>query len=161
MDISKIIGKAKETITDAGQYASSKAKDGVEVLRLKNDIRGLEKDIDEQIFALGKGFFEANPALCKEQFPEAFNKIMEAQEKIAADKKALDLVDSDRHCPTCGKHVAEDEAFCTNCGAKLDGSAPFGAAATEAANQAQATAAATETATTAPAGDTNETKQDK
>jgi len=113
---SKFASKISDTTKDATQ----KAKDVMEMGKLKNQISSEENRIEEAYTAIGKLFFEQNAGEVSEQYVELFNTINDAKAKIAQYNTELCVLKGTYNCPSCGAEVQVNAAFCAGCGAKLE-----------------------------------------
>lgn len=112
--------KLGSKITDTTDKVSQKAKDAVELTKLKSQISSEENRIQAAFLEIGKKFFEKNASEVSEEFVEDFNIINEAKAKIEAITREIMDIKGTYNCPNCGTEVATSAAFCANCGSKLE-----------------------------------------
>ena len=67
---------------------------------------------------MGKQYFLSHADAAEEPYAEWVQKIVEANQQIAAFKKEIAALDDLRICSACGAEMAEGQKFCPNCGAK-------------------------------------------
>ena len=112
--------KLGSKITDTTDKVSQKAKDAVELTKLKSQVSTEEGRIQAAFLEIGKKFFEQNAGEVSEEFVENFNIINEAKAKIAELTATIMDIKGTYNCPNCGTEVATSAAFCANCGTKLE-----------------------------------------
>ena len=110
----------KGSLFAAGRDVSQKAKEVSEVAKLKMDIHTKEDFVEKQYAILGRAYYEANKDNASEKDAEAFRVITEAIEEINRMNQQVLDIQGVVQCPNCGKKVPSDNAFCSDCGAKLD-----------------------------------------
>lgn len=113
-DFSKKLGETADTV-------SAKANEVVEIQKIKNQIRTMERNNDEDYIELGKMIydkFKAGEEVAEEEkgFCEA---IQSREESIAEYMKKLVELKGDTECDICGKTVSKGMAYCPYCGAKV------------------------------------------
>lgn len=114
-------GNLGQALSKTAREISGRAEDAYETQRLKNKISAEERQIDKIMADLGKIVYQrykedvpvddAQKALC-EQIDQRMNQI----EQLRADINDL-KVRTRRICPSCGKEIEKDAAFCRFCGA--------------------------------------------
>ena len=110
----------KGSLFAAGRDVSQKAKEVSEVAKLKMDIHTKEDFVEKQYAILGRAYYETNKDNVSEKDAEAFRVITEALEEINRMTQQVLDIQGVVQCPNCGKKVPADNAFCSDCGAKLD-----------------------------------------
>lgn len=110
----------KGSLFAAGRDMSQKAKEVSEVAKLKMDIHTKEDFVEKQYAILGRAYYEANKENAAEKDAEQFRVISEAIEEIERMTQQVLDIQGVVQCPNCGKKVPSDNAFCSDCGAKLD-----------------------------------------
>ena len=114
-DLTKRIGETAEAVTN-------KAGEAVEIQRLKNQIRSLERENEKDFAEIGKRIYrlyqentaidEAAAGYC-EAIKSREGSIREYHHKMAKVRGTM-------KCHTCGKMVEKEMAFCPYCGAKAE-----------------------------------------
>ena len=97
-----------------GEYID-KGKDKIDEMSLRNDLSKAQKQLGALVYALHKAG-EENEELMK-QYIDDIAKI-EAQLEEYTKVEPKETVDAEviKFCPTCGKEVGVEDAFCKNCG---------------------------------------------
>ena len=113
--------KLGDTITEAGNAATEKAKEVSEVTKLKCKIRKDETAIRDAYAKMGKAVYQCIKE--KKEYP-AFEKEIEIIEAAEADiklcKEYISCIKGVDICPECGEEVEKNSTFCRYCGAKMD-----------------------------------------
>lgn len=112
-DLGRKLGETAETVTN-------KAGEAVEIQRLKNQIRTLERENERDYAELGEMVYEQFLA-GKIEEPEVVGiceAIQNREESISGYEKQIVEVKGEVKCESCGKPVAKGMAFCPNCGTK-------------------------------------------
>ncbi|MDD2978517.1 MAG: zinc ribbon domain-containing protein [Hespellia sp.] len=113
-DLGKKLGETADTIT-------SKAGEVVEVQKIKNQIRTLERGNERDLEDIGKMMYEQYRA--GEVIPSDMISLCEAIEKrensITEYNKQLSEVKGTNECPSCGCFVEKGMSFCPFCGTKV------------------------------------------
>ena len=114
-------GNLGQALSKTAKELSGRAEDVYETQRLKNKISAEERQIDKIMADLGKIVYQhykeevpvddAQKALC-----EQIDQRMEQIEQLRTDINNL-KIRSRRICPSCGKEVEKNAAFCKFCGA--------------------------------------------
>ena len=99
-DLGKRLGETAETMTN-------KAGEAMEIQKLKNQIRTLERSNENDLAALGRMVYD--------QFKEGGHMSEEASGLCEAIQSREESIDA---CPSCGKMVGRDMAYCPYCGEK-------------------------------------------
>ena len=110
----------KGTLFAAGRDVSQKAKEVSEVAKLKMDIHTKEDFVEKQFATLGRAYYEANKDNASEKDAAQFAVIAEAMEEIKRMNQQVMDIQGVLQCPNCGKKVPAGNAFCSDCGAKMD-----------------------------------------
>lgn len=138
-DLGRKIGETAETVTN-------KAGEAVEVQRLKNQIRALERGNERDYMELGKTVYEhyRDGEVVDAEAISICEAIQNREESIEKYERDISDVKGDVACDTCGKYVAKDMSFCPYCGAKVpEGTAEEGTDYSEAMKEKAANAAET------------------
>ena len=114
-------GNLGQALSKTAKELSGRAEDVYETQRLKNKISAEERQIDKIMADLGKIVYQrykeevpvddAQKALC-----EQIDQRMEQIEQLRTDINEL-KIRTRRICPSCGKEVEKNAAFCKFCGA--------------------------------------------
>lgn len=112
-DLGKKIGETAETVTN-------KAGEAVEVQRLKNQIRVLERGNESDYVDLGKMVYEhyKDGEVVDSEAIGVCEAIQNREESIKKYEQQISKVKGDVQCDSCGKSVAKEMAFCPHCGSK-------------------------------------------
>jgi len=110
----------KGTLFAAGRDVSQKAKEVSEVAKLKMDIHTKEDFVEKQFAILGRAYYEVNKDNASEKDAEQFRVITEAMEEIKRMNQQVMDIQGVVQCPNCGKKVPAGNAFCSDCGAKME-----------------------------------------
>ena len=110
----------KGTLFAAGRDVSQKAKEVSEVAKLKMDIHTKEDFVEKQFAILGRAYYEANKENASEKDADQFAVITEAIEEIKRMNQQVMDIQGVLQCPSCGKKVPTGNAFCSDCGAKME-----------------------------------------
>lgn len=114
-DLSKRIGETAESV-------SNKAGEAVEIQKMKNQIRTLERGSEEDLIDLGQmvyEYFEAGNAVGSEA--EALCEAIQSRKQSIADyEKRIIAVRGEFACQHCGKIISNKMAYCPYCGEKMD-----------------------------------------
>lgn len=115
------LGNLGQALSKTAKELSGRAEDAYETQRLKNKISAEERQIDKIMADLGKIVYrhykeevpvdDAQKALC-----EQIDQRMEQIEQLRTDINDL-KIRTRRICPSCGKEVEKNAAFCKFCGA--------------------------------------------
>lgn len=110
----------KGTLFAAGRDVSQKAKEVSEVAKLKMDIHTKEDFVEKQFAILGRAYYEANKENANEKDAAQFAVITEAMEEIQRMNQQVMDIQGVLQCPNCGKKVPTGNAFCSDCGARME-----------------------------------------
>lgn len=113
-EIGKKIGETAETVTN-------KAGEAVEVQRLKNQIRSLEKSNERDLIELGKTIYDkfSEGASMEDYASELCGMIQSRKESIANYSQQIVDVQGKKKCPDCGMPVGKEMSYCPYCGTKV------------------------------------------
>ena len=113
-----LFGNLGQALSKTAKELSGRAEDVYETQRLKNKISAEERQIDKIMADLGKIVYQrykeavsvddVQKALCEQR--------MEQIEQLRTDINDL-KIRTRRICPSCGKEVEKNAAFCKFCGA--------------------------------------------
>ncbi|GKH31677.1 zinc ribbon domain-containing protein [Muricomes sp. OA1] len=113
-DLGRKIGETAETVTN-------KAGEAVEVQRLRNQIRALERGNERDYAELGKMVYNhyKDGEVVDSEAIGICDAIQNREESIGKYEQQISDVKGDVTCGGCGKSVAKDMAFCPHCGSKV------------------------------------------
>ncbi len=115
------LSKIGDTITEAGNAATEKAKEVSEITKLKCRIRKNETAIQEAYAKIGKTVYQCLKA--EKEYPD-FAKEIEIVEAAEADiklcKEYISGIKGVDICPQCGGEVEKNSVFCRYCGARME-----------------------------------------
>lgn len=111
--------KLSETIVSAGKDVSQKAKDLSGSAKLTMDIKSKEDYVQKMYAEIGKQYYETHKD-DEELVYEQMAQITEALAVITDMKKELLNLKGAKTCPRCGEEVKAADAYCSNCGAKIE-----------------------------------------
>ena len=113
-DLGRKIGETAETVTN-------KAGEAVEVQRLRNQIRALERGNERDYAELGKMVYNhyKDGEVVDSEAIGICDAIQNREESIGKYEQQISEVKGDVTCGGCGKSVAKDMAFCPHCGSKV------------------------------------------
>ncbi len=113
-DLGKKIGETAETVTN-------KAGEAVEVQRLRNQIRALERGNENDYAELGRMVYEhfKEGEVVDAEAIGICEAIQNREESITKYMQQISEVKGDTKCDGCGKSVAKDMTYCPSCGTKV------------------------------------------
>ncbi len=113
-DLGRKIGETTETVT-------SKANEMMEIQRLRNQIRSLERDNEKDMLKLGKMVYDSYKAgnVVEVQAEEYCQAIEDRKSEIEKYNGQIEQVKGAASCEICGKSVAKEMAYCPYCGARM------------------------------------------
>ena len=112
-DLGKRLGETAETVTN-------KAGEAVEIQKLKNQIRSLERENDDDLAELGLAVSDQfkDGAELGEEAAGLCEAIQSREESIAEYLQKISDIKGDYECEECGKTLGKGMAYCPYCGAK-------------------------------------------
>lgn len=112
-------GSLGETITKTARELSGRAEEVYETQHLRNKISGEERQINKAMADLGKIIYKRykDGIPVDEEEKGICELIDERKEQIEKYKEEMDGVKGNRYCPSCGKSIGRNDAFCSACGA--------------------------------------------
>ncbi len=112
-DLGKRLGETAETMTN-------KAGEAMEIQKLKSQIRTLERSNENDLVALGKMVYDQfkEGGIMSEEASGLCEAIQSREESIEEYLQKIVEVKGEYACPSCGKLVAKDVAYCPYCGEK-------------------------------------------
>ena len=134
--------KLNETV----ESFSSLAGKGIEIQKLKNQIRNLERGNDHDMESLGRIIYQdfLDGVSVDEKVVELCEAIKSREEGINDALNKINVIKGEFVCPACGKPVAKEMSFCPHCGAKLPDFAELEAEVAEECAEAEAEAEASD-----------------
>ena len=118
MEVKKMFEKAGDSVSKFAKSVGDNSKKAATKLKLNRNIHDLEKVKETAYTEMGKQYFLSHADAAEEPYAEWVQKIVEANQQIAASKKEIAALDDLRICSACGAEMAEGQKFCPNCGAK-------------------------------------------
>lgn len=106
--------KLKTGVTEAG----NKAKNAVEVNRLKLQNHGKQKEIEQQYMEIGRAVFESmkhRESVDTTALQPAYEQIIKLQEEIQLNQLQIAAISDEKQCG-CGQLVPVQARFCPGCG---------------------------------------------
>ena len=110
MEVKKMFEKAGDSVSKFAKSVGDNSKN--------RNIHDLKKVKETAYTEMGKQYFLSHADAAEEPYAEWVQKIVEANQQIAAFKKEIAALDDLRICSACGAEMAEGQKFCPNCGAK-------------------------------------------
>ena len=112
-DLGKKFGETAETVTN-------KAGEVMEIQKLKNQIRALERGNESDFIDLGRMVYEQfqNGETMGVEAAGLCEAIQSREESIEVYEKQIAEVKGDFECGSCGKKVAKGMSYCPYCGEK-------------------------------------------
>lgn len=125
-----VFKNAKKVGKKAGEVAETvaqKAEQTVEVQKLKNQIRVMEKNNERDYTHIGKMVYNKfkKDEVSDEAFKELCENIAARDASIEQLKNEVAEVQGLNVCEQCGAYVENHVSYCSNCGAKLDADVEF------------------------------------
>ena len=113
-DLGRKIGETAETVTN-------KAGEAVEIQRLRNQIRALERGNERDYAELGKMVYDhyKEGEVVDSEAIGICDAIQNREESIEKYEQQISDVKGDVTCDGCGKSVAKEMAYCPHCGSKV------------------------------------------
>lgn len=113
-DLGERIGETAEAVTN-------KVGDAVEIQRLKNQIRSLEKENEKDFAEIGRMVYNSyKEGDAVDSDTSAYCEAIEdRQESIREYQSKISEVRGASKCNSCGKMVGKEMAFCPYCGEKM------------------------------------------
>lgn len=123
MEIFKKVGEGAKTIGESARSFGKKSSDLVEVARLKYEVAKLEKEIENNVAALGKLVFlhHKGEKGLEEEIERLVKVTMELEDEVAGiNNQIAKFYPNPPVCPQCQTELPEEAKFCYNCGNKLN-----------------------------------------
>ncbi len=112
-DLGKRLGETAETMTN-------KAGEAMEIQKLKNQVRILERSNDTDLVALGRMVYAQfkEGGIMSEEASGLCEAIQSREESIEEYLQKIVEVKGEYACPCCGKTVSKEMIYCPYCGEK-------------------------------------------
>ena len=116
-----VIGLA-EKVGDTVDKGIKTGKDSynkmAEKSRIKKEMTQLNTEITDIFSSVGRRLYNESPE--NEQFKSVFDEVKSKEEKIAELKQQLSVLEGATVCSVCGEIVQKGELACPKCGAKAE-----------------------------------------
>ncbi len=106
------------TLGGGAKVVTNKAKEISGVAAIKTQIGTAEASLGKLYKELGKAYFEDHKDSA--EYEDQMIEIKAVLDKIDSLKAKLGDIQNTKLCPVCGKAVPNSNAFCPDCGAKLE-----------------------------------------
>lgn len=118
-DLTKRLGETAELV-------GNKANEAMEVQKLKNQIRTLERNNEDDLAELGRIIYEKflNGEELEEEETALCEAIEDREESIEEYTEQISDLKGDTKCEVCGKSIAKGMAYCPYCGEKVPTDVP-------------------------------------
>lgn len=113
------INKAIDSLATVGKEVSQKATDVSAIAKATLQMKEKEKQLQNTLKALGTVLYTQKKDVAEELFPELTELIQILDEELTELKEHVAALKGKKACPECGKDVADDAKFCSNCGAEM------------------------------------------
>lgn len=111
--------KLGDTIVEAGDTITSKAKEVSEITKLHAKIRTDEAAIKDSYEKIGRKVCELEENEVLPDFTEEKQTVERMKNDIALCWDYIRAIKGVQICPSCGAEVEEDSTYCKACGAKI------------------------------------------
>ncbi len=121
------LGDLGKIISEKAEAVSKKTEDAVEIQKIKNQIRVMERSNERDLLDIGKMVYALfkNGELVGAEYAELCEAIAEREESIEECKKQVAELKGLGICSNCNEHVDTSAAYCPKCGAKIEKSEEF------------------------------------
>lgn len=109
-----------EKVTKTGKDAIDKTKDIAESVKLKSELRSIEKQITVAYAKIGKEYVNKNKGCDDLILPEVVSEIAELKKTAVSLKERIAELGGLIACPVCKASCDKNDAFCRSCGAQLN-----------------------------------------
>ena len=118
-DLTKRLGETAELV-------GNKANEAMEVQKLKNQIRTLERNNEDDLVELGRVLYEKflNGEELEAEEEALCEAIQNREESIEEYNEQIAELKGDTNCAVCGKSIAKGMAYCPYCGEKVSTDVP-------------------------------------
>ena len=109
-------------ISETAEAVSKKTEEVVEIQKLKNQVRGLERSNERDLMDLGKMVYDkfSEGEVIAPEFSEVCDEIQSREEEITACTKKIADLKGTALCDKCKYPLEQDMAFCPKCGHKVE-----------------------------------------
>lgn len=109
-------------ITETAEAVGKKTEEVVEIQKLKNQVRTLERNNERDYMDLGKMIFEKfqNEEVIAPEYTDFCEDIATRVETIIECNKKINELKGTLVCTQCGYTVNDDMQYCPKCGAKIE-----------------------------------------
>ena len=111
MEVKKMFERAGDSVSKFAKSVGDNSKKAATKLKLNRNIHDLEKVKETAYTEMGKQYFLSHADAAEEPYAEWVQKIVEADQQIAAFKKEIAALDDLRICSACGAEMAEGMKF--------------------------------------------------
>lgn len=116
----EFFNKLGDTVVNATQEVSSKAKDMTGLAKLQYEKKVKENELEKKYQEIGEKFFKQNQEAFPEEYTELFDEVELILSKINELTDEIADIKGGKACPKCGAVVSTKAAFCSECGAKIE-----------------------------------------
>lgn len=118
-DLTKKLGETAELV-------GNKANEAMEIQKLKNQIRTLENNNEDDLAELGRIIYEKflNGEELEAEEEALCEAIQDREESIEEYNEQIADLKGDTKCDICGKSIAKGMAYCPYCGEKVSTDVP-------------------------------------
>lgn len=115
------LNSLKQTITETAGAVGKKTEDLLEIQKLKNRIRSVQKHMEQEYQRLGVIICQrfADGEVLDEELAKICDEIMELRKQSAAFREELVSRKGQNICPSCGTSNPQSAVFCMQCGAMM------------------------------------------
>ncbi len=120
--LSDNLGDLGKIISEKAEVVSKKTEDVVEIQKIKNQIRVMERNNERDLLDIGKMIYEKyqKGASVESEYAELCEAISDREKSIVEyNEQIADLKGKDV-CANCKEHVDATATYCPNCGAKME-----------------------------------------
>ena len=107
MEVKKMFERAGDSVSKFAKSVGDNSKKAATKLKLNRNIHDLEKVKETAYTEMGKQYFLSHADAAEEPYAEWVQKIVEADQQIAAFKKEIAALDDLRICSACVAEMAE------------------------------------------------------
>lgn len=109
-------------ISETAEAVSKKTEEVVEIQKLKNQVRGLERSNERDLMDLGKMTYEkfSEGEVIAPEFSEVCDGIQSREEEITACSKKIAELKGTSLCENCKYPLEQEMDFCPKCGHKVE-----------------------------------------
>lgn len=108
-------------LSDAGQTVAQQTKNFADVTQLNTQIGGKEKRINQLYQSIGQAYYEKHKEDASDEDQWKIDEINSLFAEIQQCKEKISQIKGFVKCSNCGADMPLASAFCSSCGAKMDG----------------------------------------